>query len=611
MSSPKLFSPRSHAPSGNTPNCAERTVRISARSAGTGLTNFFRGFLRTGLLIFLMCAECPGAEQFGDIRMEVTAQTEGESQHGYFEYRIHLKNDSPAQAHQVKIVFGNPGTSSVRSNLIREMKKTVLLPPRADMRVSLMQPPLPLSGSSARVFIDEVQQLSRTSVPYYKHAANSYAKNRLCVLSSPLVNRDDLFSLLERTAGITEKNLSLIRSVFPPSAWSENWLAFSRYDGILVADTDMKTMPVPVKWALLAYVKCGGTLTVLGEFQLPDVPAESDGETTVYHAGFGQCLVIPVSASAQLSERQARRLHRMWLETLSPWQKFDSPSSANAAFPVAEDLEINVRGLFLGMLIFVIAAGPLNVLVLSRKKKKIWLLWTVPAISLFTCGAVFFYAVFSEGMDSDVRLSAFTILDENRHEAATLGMAAYYCRLTPGEGLRFSDHAELTPIVSQSYGDGTPRTVDWTKDQHLESGWITARIPAHFQIRKYETRRERLQFHAETEPSAVNGLGADILELWVCDAKGRLFHERNIPAGSRKSLNAEHRKKSRIRYQQRLRQIYTDFKWKDPELWTAELMAPGTYIAILDGCPFLEKGLQNAHRLTADGIVFCISGDKG
>ncbi len=569
-------------------------------------------FFSITLLIFLMRAECPGAELFGDIRMEVTAQTEGESQHGYFEYRIHLKNDSPTQAHQVETVFGNPGTSSVRSNIIQEMRKTVMIPPGADMVISMMQPPLALSASYARVSVDGVLQESPLPVPYCKHAVNFYTKNTICVLSSPSVNRDALFRVLERTAGVSENNFSLIRSGYPAADWSGNWLAFSRYDGILVTASDMKTMPIPAKWALLAYVKCGGTLAVLGDFQIPEETAESDAEKTVYHTGFGQCIVLPVSSAAQLSELQVRFLHRMWLETPAPWLKYDSPASAHADFPVVGDMEINVRGFFLGMLIFVIAAGPVNFLVLSRKKKKIWLLWTVPAMSLFTCGAVFLYAALSEGMGSDIRLSAFTVLNENRHEAATLGMAAYYCRLTPGAGLRFSDDTEISPIISRTYGSGTPRTLDWTNGQHLETGWVSARVPACFQIRKYETRRERLQISTESDPWVVNGLGSDIRELWVCDAGGRIFHERNIPAGSRKSLKMEHGIKTGIRHQKRLRKIFTGFKWKDPELWAAELMVPGTYIAILDGCPFLEKGLQNADRLTADGIVFGIMGqDKG
>ncbi|MGE0084423.1 MAG: hypothetical protein AB7S75_08375 [Desulfococcaceae bacterium] len=563
-------------------------------------------FPKIMMLIFILTgADCLAEERFGDIRMEVTAQTEGESHHGYFEYRIQMKNDSPANPHQVEIVFGNPGTSAMRSNIIREIRKTVIISPGAGMTVSMMQPPLALSAPSARVFIDGVPQLNHLSVPYSKHAAN-YGKKALCIMTGPSVNRDHLSVRLQVMTGVTEKNFSLIRSVFPPSAWSDNWLAYSRYDGIIVTDSDMKTMPVPVKWALLAYVKCGGTLAVLGDFQIPEAVAESDAEKTVYHMGFGQCAVLPVSSAAQLSDVQTVYLYCMWQNTTVPWQKFDSPASANAEFPVVEDLEINVRGFFLGMLIFVVAVGPVNFFVLSRKKKKIWLLWTVPAISLFTCGAVFFYAVFSEGMDSDVLLSAFTILDENRHEAATLGMAAYYCRLTPGKGLRFSDDTEVSPIVSQNYGDGTTRTVNWTNGQYLENGWITARVPAHFQIRKYETRRERLQINTGDEPSVVNGLGADIRELWIRDTQGRLFHERNIPAGKRKSLKASPSKKNTGQYYERLNYIYKEFKWKDPELWAAALSVPGTYTAILDGCPFLEKGLENADRLTADAIVFGI-----
>ena len=64
---------------------------------------------------------------------------------------------------------------------------------------------------------------------------------------------------------------------------------------------------------------------------------------------------------------------------------------ANRAFPVVEDIGVPVRGLLALMFLFALAIGPVNMFVLARKKRKLWLFWTVPVISFVTCLAVLGY----------------------------------------------------------------------------------------------------------------------------------------------------------------------------------------------------------------------------
>src|SRR5207247_11070803 len=131
------------------------------------------------------------------------------------------------------------------------------------------------------------------------------------------------------------------------------------------------------------------------------------------------------SAVDGLSKSQWQRIGRSWEESQTPWalrrDKAFEFSTANKNFPVMENVSIPVRGLLLIMLVFVILIGPVNLIVLSKKKKKMWLLWTVPAISLLTCLAVSAYTVFSEGWGGRARYLSFTILDERSHRASTIG----------------------------------------------------------------------------------------------------------------------------------------------------------------------------------------------
>ena len=73
----------------------------------------------------------------------------------------------------------------------------------------------------------------------------------------------------------------------------------------------------------------------------------------------------------------------------------------------------------------------------------------------------------------------------------------------------------------------------------LTSGWVNARVPAYFQFRKNEDRRERLTVEKKADGSLkiVNALGADIRRLYVADASGHVFEGRDIPAGAERTLD--------------------------------------------------------------------------
>ena len=71
-----------------------------------------------------------------------------------------------------------------------------------------------------------------------------------------------------------------------------------------------------------------------------------------------------------------------------------------------------VKGLFVLVLLFTIGIGPVNIWVLSRYRKRIWLWWNVPAVSLLTCLAVFCYALLAEGWTPRGKIASLTVLDE-------------------------------------------------------------------------------------------------------------------------------------------------------------------------------------------------------
>jgi hypothetical protein len=242
------------------------------------------------------------------------------------------------------------------------------------------------------------------------------------------------------------------------------------------------------------------------------------------------------------------------------------------------------------------------------------MLWTVPAIALVTCLAVTGFALFSEGVSATPRAEAFTILDESSHRASTIGWIAFYAPITPSEGLHFSYDTELTPVTPQMwnyYRRGGDRTIDLSNDQHLDSGWVTARAPAYFKFRKSETRRERLTIRQEGDGaiSVVNGLGADLRELWLADRNGKIYSAGGIRAGAEAKLSLTNRKLAD--YRAGMRELFTSNDWpgkmNEVELNPQRFLAPGCYLATLDAGPFVEEGLKNVGTRKGRALVYGIS----
>ena len=155
--------------------------------------------------------------------------------------------------------------------------------------------------------------------------------------------------------------------------------------------------------------------------------------------------------------------------------------------------------------------------------------------------------------------------------------------------------------------------MDWTQAQHLRHGWVSARVPAHFHLRKSETRRERLQVVNEHgQFSVMNGLGTPIKSLWLADATGHIYHANNIAAGQKGDLILA--KATSLSEKFGVAGLNHDLGYaiahaNDLDTMAAKYLLPGTYIAVLEGNPFIENALGSAaspKRTRIEGIVFGI-----
>jgi len=393
-------------------------------------------------------------------------------------------------------------------------------------------------------------------------------------------------------------------------------LGNSSYDGVVLTGPQLKDLAPEVKNALWQYVECGGSLLLIGEGKLPEswqrnqVKGKSWSE---YYPGFGQCLVFPKTRMRALTPEQWGLIGDMWDQGDQPWKRIRSPGEAQRDFPVVDNIGIPVRGLFVVMLVFAVLIGPVNIRVLTRKKRRIWLLWTVPAFSVLTCVLVVGFMFVSEGWYARARVAGLVFLDEPSQRASALSGLGIYTTMSAGDGLHFSQDTEITPHLRMERFSNQrhARTIDWTNDQHLDSGWIAPRLPAHFMVRTGEKRLERVLVRRGNDGSLMmtNGLKAPVQSIWLADMKGRIYFAADVPEGGEAVLKATNQKAGN--QPAALRKLFAENWFKLPGICALpgnreQMLRPGCYLAILEGAPFLETGMSNVRLRPEATAVFGI-----
>lgn len=331
-----------------------------------------------------------------------------------------------------------------------------------------------------------------------------------------------------------------------------------------------------------------------------------------FYAGFGQGLLLEASSITQLDRAQVDALREVARECGQVWQSMPTEGNANSEFPVIENIQIPVRGIVFIMLAFILVVGPVNIFFCARANRRTAMLWTIPLISFVTCAIVLGYSLVSEGITPSLRTEAVTVLDQAAHRATTLARQAFYTPLTPGDGLRYSHDTEVTPLVDVNRHDGgNSCEMELSQAQHLTRGWVTARVPAHFALRKSETRRERItvQKLPDGRITVVNGLGADIQSLWLRDDKGQMFKGEGLKAGQNVPLTSDALVGTTGAVSS-LAGLYQG-SWVAAHgaltAAPASHLRPGSYLAVLAEAPFIENGLgkggKSRSRQTIIGLL--------
>lgn len=627
----------------------------------------------------LLCGSMAQAAKsvYGDVEIATESDPRGQPTHGYTEYRFQVYNKGKDRARRVTLTF--PADTIGRrtgSGGIRGISRTVEVGPDSLAIVSLFQPAAPdVLGVNVEVAIDGRRMEDKLGLNpvsgmggggYFvagrrRYSMGMYGGGRGGSEQLVLYSQRIPEAFFQRAGGavigggagmggpgamapapaplpggigvkmaagaapvMQALEGQLLKADMPVSLWSSRWLAYSRYDGIVVTREDLEELErgtpdtKAVLQALWQYVETGGTMVVLGPGQ-PTIPAawskatEREEGLNIHRAGFGVCIVAPDRDPTRWTFDRWAKVASAVTGSGMPWRSQRGLLELNQGFAVVDDLGIPVRGLFALMILFGLAIGPANLIILSKKNKRIWLLWTVPALSATFCLAVMGYMIVAEGWTGHVRVAGLTLLDETEKRATTIGKTAFYSPMTPGDGLHFSEDTEVQVQGNEHPAYSSYTSIDWTTDQHLTRGWVTARVPAHFTMRKSELRRERLTVRKDADGgvSMLNALGVDIRKLSVADAQGVVYSTGPIPAGGSAKLEKAGGKAAGSPLET-WRRLYTGGSdWAlgiEKATGSAvsagrDLLGPGMYVAVVEESPFLEQGLKGARVRPSPSVV--------
>jgi hypothetical protein len=556
------------------------------------------------MAVGLACATMNAAISVKEVEISILPSLPSYKTHGYNSCNFLVVNRSSKQRQiELSLISEN---SRYTSFALRDVSKAFLLAPASAAKVTLYWPHLNLRVPQLLVNIDGSTYdnnelgLSLSGITSsIQYSFSNHAKSILVTKSVP-GNVNKFCPHLSKMHSFTSNYLY---ADMPVSQWPSNWLFYGGYDGIMLTTKDLATIPRSVKEALEQYVRLGGVMVIYS----PTLKKRM--KKTAF--GFGTKFYINIEPE-KLKFPEWKKLFAEFNQSHNSLrQAFDTdPVSANNTFKVAKDFKIPVRQLFLIMLVFAIIIGPVNFYVLNRRKKRIWLLWTSPVIALIFSGIVIFYIFYSEGWHSRIKIKSLTFLDENSRTASSLGIVAYYCPIVPSSGLMFSNYTELQPYFR--YQRDIPSvTLNLTVGQNLRNGWLRSRIPAHFTIRKGESRRERLEIVKRTKDGieVLNGLGSEITILAMVDFDGRKYMAKSIPPGRKVVLKAGTTSlslpekgltckvaSSNKKLDVTLRSIFAS-KWLDAGNLSVPFnskvqLSKGTYYAKLKKSPFVSPGMK-------------------
>jgi len=285
--------------------------------------------------------------------------------------------------------------------------------------------------------------------------------------------------------------------------------------------------------------------------------------------------------------------------------------------------------------LFVIVIGPVNYLLLKRRKRLFLLLVTVPVGAGIVTLSLFSYAIIKDGLSVQARVHSFTQLDQRAGLASSWSRQTYFASLPPSQGLVYPESATVHPIFDNDWQtrraqESTSRTLNWEGGvQRLRRGYLGSRTTTEFLVANSEPLAEiNLIFErqgAGKPPRVINQLGVNIDKLLLVAGDGNTYWVKNMEPDQAARPEPRERSAAMEIFQTAARENqpvdpgltdrgnfllgYRRYRPKPnvtgqgilghgryrtisaaPD--SDEALEPGEFLAIVDRCPFVPLGVE-------------------
>lgn len=559
--------------------------------------------------------------------------------YGYLDHRYLVENSS---GRRLMVTLRLP--ESHYGGGLQDLSRTLVLDPGASARVSLPQPPVDLRGNDELLVIVQGGERKAATLRAFPDLQNRWSvpEEAFGLLISRSLSAETISTSFEKASALETSLVThassrhyssysssssstpekrYTRPEIDVEAWSPDWRAYTPFAGVVLAGRDWARVPPEVSEALLAYVRAGGILLLSGppESTTPfPVPAAAGSPTNGWQRtphGLGSVVHLDQPDPARWPTSTVVYLQAAFKASADPWKKKPDFDEAHRACPVVAGINVPSRAFFLTLLAFALLAGPGVLLYTRRRNNRLLRFILIPALSLVTTAGIVAFALFRDGWTPSVRIESITWLDTATQRAATVGSVGVYTPFTPAEGFLFGTETEVSPLGDQGYSYQLPRcSIDWTRTQNFDSGWIRPRVPSYFHLRRSEKRLERLVVTrgADGALDVVNALGGDVRSLTLQEPGGRFLRAGPIRAGGRAALvvvpKTEIKPGPPAAYQLETSLSRRGDNWGLDGLWfnpsnAPAVPEPGRFVALLDSCPFLENPLPGDVRVQARAVV--------
>jgi hypothetical protein len=391
--------------------------------------------------------------------------------------RIEVEN-LDQQGHEVRVVIGTPRWAD---NDVHVERTIQLLP--SERAVTFLPLPTPFPRALLQFFVSGTETVSSLNLNQGSGVTGLLLSDR------PDANPLGMVWLQRLPA---ELRGPPILSQVPAAEAPSDWRLYTGFHAVLV--DSRSPVPADVQEALRRAAFAGLVVAVAAPHNLSAGPLRSllgaalPG-TTMAH-GLGTLLVMPPVDELAAARSPVVPVGQGPLP-VAPALQYEAEIPGLGEAPVRVFLSVIV--------LFALLAGPVNFILLRRWRRPMLALVTVPALGFGTTLMILAYGFWNDGFGVRGVETSWTLLDQGRHEAATICARTLFTGQAPGS---FAFGADAMLLAPHSLAEDEHKADRWSYDAgtaQLDGGALPSRTPTPLVTVQQGVARQRLVCQREGE----------------------------------------------------------------------------------------------------------------